>query len=160
MSYDAAAASSAIAAAWIAASAAIVAAVLTLSGVLWQARATAREAWKREFRQHAAVILRVVGIRRSSDDFDAAFRAKHEAYYAIRLLIAERKQDCGGGFLPELEAMWGAQNSPEALEAFRSRFTVAVADVLRQSSWWSRCRWWQLPPPIKDWLDRQPHFPN
>jgi hypothetical protein len=85
----------------------------------------------REFRQHAAEILRNHGLHPSeADEARDIFLARRLSYHAMRLLIAERAP-LYDAFVPHLEAMWKSSDREAELN-FPKEFTTAAADILQR----------------------------
>lgn len=109
---------------------ATVAVLVTWANVRWQNKATAAEAWMREFRGQAAAIL--TNRRKRPGEGAREMEVYWErllSYHTMRLLIAE-KGPRHEGFLPHLESMW--QNERPGESNFDEEFTAAAAEVLRR----------------------------
>jgi hypothetical protein len=97
------------------------------SNVQRQIRAAAREAWMRDFRQHAAEMLKNHGLRPGDGAREFEVRvAMRFSYSALRLLIAEKAPQYDQ-FIPHLDDMMKYQSG----DSEKERFAVASADVLR-----------------------------
>lgn len=93
-----------------------------------QIRATAREAWMRDFRQHAAELLKNHGLRPGDGAREFEIRvAMRFSYSALRLLIAEKTPQYDE-FISHLDDMMKYQSG----DSEKEKFAAASADVLRR----------------------------
>jgi hypothetical protein len=100
--------------------------LIAQANVQRQIRATARETWMREFRQHAAELLKNHGSMPSDAARAFEFRvAMRLSYNALRLLVAERAPQYDG-FISHLDDMMRYQGD------FGDQFTAAAADILQR----------------------------
>lgn len=93
-----------------------------------QIRATARGDWMRDFRQHAAELLRNHGLRPGDGTREFEVRvAMRFSYSALRLLIAEKAPQYDE-FISNLDDMMKYQSG----DSEKEKFAAASADILRR----------------------------